>query len=92
MSVLTNEAVKQINYNAFYILKDHLHVYFPWAEFLSVHLKVSYTFSTLSKPFFEKKSYFKTCHSVQAYLIRGESGTSDYLTSECLVNKILIKF
>lgn len=65
---------------------------FPWAEFLPVHLKVSYTFSTLSKDYFKRKSYFKICHSVQTSLISAESGTSNYLTSKCLVNKILIKF
>lgn len=38
------------------------------------------------------KSYCKTCHSIQAYLIRGESGTGNYLTCKCMVNKILTKF
>lgn len=41
---------------------------------------------------FKKESYFKTCHSIQAHLVSGESGTSNYLIFKCLVNKLLVNF
>lgn len=58
----------------------------------SVHLKVPFTFSTPSKCYFKKRSYFKTCHSIEAHLISRESGISNYLTAQCLMNKLLINF